>query len=156
MRRKLISRSTKGTVAIGGALLISLSLAVAGFAAKRVQHVGVSPEVETSVVKGTKKVTVTGVLESSLARCERQRSVLLYEANSSGDISGAAIGHGVSEGGADRGQFEVTGKASKQIRSDRRFILEAVGRRVKVKGQEKICKRGVSVEFPGNFNPPTS
>jgi len=138
-------------VVLGGAVVLSLSLAVTGIAAKRVQHIGVSAEVETSKVKGKRNITVTGVLESSAARCERQRSVLLYEAGASGNITGGAIGHAVSEGGADRGQFTIVGKTPKKILPDRRFIAEAVARNVKIKGQEKICKRGVSVEFPGTF-----
>ena len=32
------------------------------------------------------------------------------------------------------------------------IVVEAVARRVKVSGQEKICKRGVSVDFPGTFS----
>jgi hypothetical protein len=136
-------------LAAAGALCLSLTATVIG--AKRVQHIGVSTEIETSTVKGKSQIVVNGVLESSVARCERQRSVLLYEAGATGNITGGAIGHGVSEGGADRGQFTITGLAPKRIRADRRFIAEAVARNVKIKGKEKICKRGVSVEFPGTF-----
>jgi hypothetical protein len=95
---------------------------------------------------------VTGDLQSSVARFERQRSVLLYEAGPTGDFRGGAIGHGVSQGGARSGQVTITGVAPKKITPNRKFRLEAVGRTVKVKGQQIICKRGVSVLFPGDFN----
>ena len=47
---------------------------------------------------------------------------------------------------------ESAGEAPKKIKNSRRFRVEAVGRKVKVKGKEMICKRGVSVAFPGDFN----
>ena len=77
--------------------------------------------------------------------------MLLYEVGPSGDFVGGAIGHGVSQGGNQRGQVTVVGKAAKKIKPDRRFRLEVVARNVKVKGKEQICKRGVSVEFAGNL-----
>jgi hypothetical protein len=131
----------------------ALSIACAGIAVaqKKDQHVGASTTVETSTLKGKRSIVVSGVVQSSLPRCERQRSVLLYEAGASGSITGGAIGHAVTEGGAERGQFTIRGFAPKRIRADRRFIVETVGRRVKVKGTEVICKRSVSVEFPGTF-----
>jgi hypothetical protein len=146
-----MSSRAKGLAALSGAVALCLGLATAGTAAKRVQHIGASTTIETSVVKGKRSITVTGVVQSSVARCERQRSVLLYEASASGNITGAAIGHGVSQGGNSRGQFTIQGLAPKRILSTRRFIAESVARNVKVNGQEKICKRSVSVEFPGTF-----
>jgi hypothetical protein len=135
---------------LAGVLVLSLSLAAVGIG--KTQRLGTSTEVETSAITGKKTVTVTGVLQSPLARCERQRSVLLYEAGPTGDLKGGAIGHGVSEGGANRGQFTIEGVATKRISATRDFILEAVQRSVKVKGKEYVCKRGVSVSFPGTFN----
>jgi hypothetical protein len=60
---------------------------------------------------------VTGDLQSSVARFERQRSVLLYEAGPTGDFRDGAIGHGVSQGGAQSGQVTITG--SRRRRSPR-------------------------------------
>jgi hypothetical protein len=146
-----MSTKAKGLAAVAAAVALCLGIATAGIAAKRVQHIGASTEIESSITKAKRSITVTGVIESSVARCERQRSVLLYEAGASGNITGGAIGHGVSQGGANRGQFTIQGLAPKKILSDRRFIAESVARNVKVKGQEKICKRSVSVDFPGTF-----
>jgi hypothetical protein len=147
-----MSRRAKSFVGLVGAAALCMSAVAPAVTGKsKISRVGTSTEVETSTVKGKRQIVVTGLLESSLPRCERQRSVLLYEAGSSGDITGGAIGHGVSEGGTSRGEFTITGLAPKRIKDSRRFILEAVGRKVKVKGKEAICKRGVSVEFPGNF-----
>ncbi len=39
----------------------------------------------------------------------------------------------------------------KKILASRRFRAEATGRKVTVKGKRVICKRGVSVQFPGTF-----
>jgi hypothetical protein len=151
-----MSRRARAMVAVGGAAILCLSLFTAGVVGKpKDQRVGTSTQVETSkIVKGKKSVIVTGELQSGDPRCERQRSVLLYEAGPTGDFRGGAIGHGVSQGGAQRGQFTITGIAPKKITPNRKFRLEAVGRTVKVKGVQIICKRGVSVLFPGNFNQP--
>jgi hypothetical protein len=139
------------------ALAVAAAVCMTSFAAvvsgkSKIRRVGTTTQVETSQVqKGKRQVVVTGVLQSSVPRCERQRSVLLYEVGPTGQFVGGAIGHGVSEGGAQLGQVTITGIAPKKIKPDRRFRLEAVGRKVRVKGQEMICKRGVSVMFPGTF-----
>jgi hypothetical protein len=142
------------TVALCLCAAVAMSLFAVGAVGKaKVKRVGTTTQVETSAVqKGKRGVVVTGVLQSSLPRCERQRSVLLYEVGPSGSFVGGAIGHGVSAGGSSRGQVTIEGVTPKKIKPDRRFRLEAVGRKVKVKGKEYICKRGVSVMFPGDFN----
>ena len=148
-----MNRRFKAALAIGAALALSLSLFAVGSAAKsKIQRLGTSTQVENSREGNKRTLTVNGELQSSSARCERQRSVLLYEAGPTGDIAGGAIGHGVSQGGNSRGQFTITGTATKKITPSRRFILEAVGRKVKVKGKEVICKRGVSVTFLADTN----
>jgi hypothetical protein len=148
-----MKRRTRAITALCACTALSLSLfAVAATGAKKAQRVGTSTQVETSAIqKGKKKVVVNGVLQSSLARCERQRSVLLYEVGPTGDFVGGAIGHGVSDGGSTRGQVTIQGTTPKKIKPGREFRLEAVGRTVKVKGKTIICKRGVSVAFPGDF-----
>lgn len=136
---------------------LSLALAAVGLGKSKIQRAGTSTQVTTSAIqKGKKTVIVTGVLQSGVPRCERQRSVLLYEVGPTGNFVGGAIGHGVSQGGADQGQFEIEGVTSKKIKPTRRFRLEAVGRKVKVKGKEVICKRGVSVSFLGDFGQPAT
>jgi hypothetical protein len=119
---------------------------------KKVRHIGSSVIAQSSTVaKGNRQLTVNGVVQSSEPRCERQRSVLLYEVGPGGDFVGGAIGHGVSQGGTQRGQVTVVGMATKKIKPDRRFRLEVVARTIKVKGQSMICKRGVSVLFAGKL-----
>lgn len=148
-----MSRGAKGIAALGSATVICLSLFAVGAVGKsKIQRLGTSTQVETSAKGNKRSLTVTGELESSSPRCERQRSVLLYEAGPGGTLVGGAIGHGVSQGGTSRGQFTIEGNAAKKITPTRRFILEAVGRKVKVKGKEVICKRGVSVSFLADFN----
>lgn len=148
-----MNRRTKSALAIGSALVLSLSLFAVGSAAKsKIQRLGTSTQVETSTKGNKRTLTVTGVLQSSAPRCERQRSVLLYEAGPTGELAGGAIGHGVSQGDAQRGQFTIEGSAVKKITPTRRFILESVGRKVKIKGKEVICKRGVSVSFLADTN----
>lgn len=146
-----MSRRYVGVIAVLGAAALCLSLFTAGVAGKsKITRVGTSAIVETSQ-HGKRHIVVTGVLQSSVPRCERQRSVLLYWLSPKNQFQGGAIGHAVSRGGTARGQFEISGIAPKKIKNSRRFRVEAVGRKVKVKGKEMICKRGVSVAFPGNF-----
>jgi hypothetical protein len=141
------------TVALCLCAAVGTSLFAVVASGAKTKRFGTSTEVTTSAIqKGKRAVVVTGVLQSSEPRCERQRSVLLYEVGPSGDFVGGAIGHGVSAGGSRRGQVTIEGEAAKKIKPDRRFRLEAVGRKVKIKGKVYICKRGVSVMFPGDFN----
>ncbi|HET8975335.1 MAG TPA: hypothetical protein VFN15_01800 [Solirubrobacterales bacterium] len=142
-----------GVVALAVAAAVCMTSFAAVVSGKgKIRRVGTSMQVETSQIqKGKRGVVVTGVVQSSVPRCERQRSVLLYEVGPTGDFVGGAIGHGVTQGGAQRGQVTIDGVAPKKIKPDRSFRMEAVGRKVKVKGKELICKRGVSVMFPGDF-----
>ncbi|MSO41469.1 MAG: hypothetical protein EXQ70_06185 [Solirubrobacterales bacterium] len=150
----------KAVATIAGCVALCFSIAAVGAAGapgkKKDRHIGTKVEATASAVKkGRRALTVSGQVTSKLPRCERQRSVLLYEVGPNGDFVGGAIGHGVSRGGSKRGQVTIAGLAPKKIKPSRRFRIEAVGRRVKVKvkgkKQEIICKRGVSVEFPGNI-----
>jgi hypothetical protein len=143
--------------ALAAALVLSMSLLAAGVTAKKkLRHVGTSVTVESSAVqKGKRLVVVNAVVQSSEPRCERQRSVLLYEVGPSGDFVGGAIGHAVSQGGNARGEVTVQGEAPKKIKPDRRFRLEVVGRKVKIGGVQMICKRSVSVQFQGDLSTPT-
>ena len=140
---------------LAAAACAALCLSVASGTAvgkKKVRHVGTTVTVQSSTIaKGNRQLTVSGVVQSSVAKCERDRSVLLYEVGPNGDFVGGAIGHGVSLGGGQRGQVTVVGDATKKIKPDRRFRVEVVAREIKVKGQTMICKRGVSVEFAGNL-----
>ncbi len=146
-----MNRRYLGMVAALGAAALCMSLFAAGVVGKsKLRRVGTSTQVETSQ-HGKRNIVVTGVLQSPVARCERQRSVLLYWLSPGGDFVGGALGHAVSRGGSARGQFEISGIAPKKIKDSRRFRVEAVGRKVKIKRKEVICKRGVSVAFPGTF-----
>jgi len=154
-----MNRQIKGSLAVAGAVVIGLSLFAAGTGAKsKIPRLGTSTEVETSTLaKNNRSLTVTALVESSAPRCERQRSVLLFEAGPTGELAGGAIGHGVTQGGAQQGQVTIEGIPVKKVTPTRRFILETVGRKVKINGKETICKRGVSASFLANFNPtPTS
>lgn len=142
-------------VVLAAAACTALCLSVATGTAvgkKKVKHPATTVTVQSSTVaKGNRQLTVNGVVQSPVAKCERDRSVLLYEVGPSGDFVGGAIGHGVSLGGAQRGQVTVVGDATKRIKPDRRFRVEVVAREIKVKGQTMVCKRAVSVEFAGNL-----
>jgi hypothetical protein len=146
-----MSRRFKGTVALLGVAALCLSLFAVGVSGKsKIRRVGTSTQVETST-HGKRNIVVTGVLQSAVPKCERDRSVLLYQDGPGGTYVGAALGHSTSVGGTNRGQFEISGLAPKKILASRRFRIEAVGRKVIVKGKSVICKRGVSVQFPGDF-----
>ena len=148
-----MNRRVKGTVAIVGALVLCLSLFAVGVSGKsKIRRVGTSTQVTESAVIGKRNITVTGVIQSSVPKCERDRSILLYQDGPGGTFVGAALGHAVSEGGANRGEFTIAGVSPKKILSSRRFRAEATGKKITVKGKRVICKRGVSVQFPGDFN----
>jgi len=148
------SKSFRLLLVVAGAVALSLSMSAVGSGAKsKKPRLGTSTEIETSTKAGPKKLVVTGVLQSAVPRCERQRSVLLYEAGPNGDLVGGAIAHAVTSGGALRGQFTLKGKTVKRISATRRFVVEAVGREVKINGKEETCKRGVSAGFLSDFNP---
>jgi len=147
-----MKRRKTRTIAVLGIAALALSLATAGVvvAKKKAPHPGTSTEIDSSV-HGKRNITVTGVVQSRIPKCERDRSLLLYQDGPGAGFIGPAIGHAISQGGANRGQFEVTGIAPKKILPSRRFRVEAVGRTVVVKGKTYVCKRGVSVQFPGTF-----
>jgi hypothetical protein len=147
-----MSRRFKGTVAILGVAVLSLSLFAVGVSGKsKIRRVGTSTQIEESAKVGKRNITVNGVLQSSVARCERNRSVLLYQDGPGGTFVGAALGHAVSLGGSARGEFTISGISPKKILPSRRFRVEATGVKVTVKGKRVICKRGVSVQFPADF-----
>jgi hypothetical protein len=147
-----MSRRFVGTLAVISAAALCLSLATAGVVSgkSKIRRVGTTVQVETST-HGKQNITVTGVIQSSVPKCERDRSVLLYQDGPGGTFTGAALGHAITEGGATRGELEITGVSPKKILDSRRFRLEAVARKVIVKGKSVICKRGVSVQFPATF-----
>ena len=93
-----MSRRFKGTVAIVGALALCLSLFAVGVSGKsKIRRVGSSTQVETST-HGKRNIVVTGLVQSSVAKCERDRSVLLYQDGPGGTFVGAALGHSTSVG----------------------------------------------------------
>lgn len=147
-----MNRRSMGTIAVLSAAALCLSLVTAGVVSgkSKIRRVGTSVQVETAS-HGKQNILVTGVIQSSVPKCERDRSVLLFQDGPGGTYVGQALGHGISQGGASRGQVEISGVSPKKILPSRRFRLEAVGRKVTVKGKSVICKRGVSVQFPGTF-----
>ena len=148
-----MSRRFKGTVTILGVSALCLSLFAVGVSGKsKIRRVGTSTQVETSAQAGKRNLTVTGVVQSSVPKCEVDRSVLLYQDGPGGTYVGAALGHSVTEGGSSRGEFTIAGISPKKILPSRRFRVETVGRKVIVKGKSVVCKRGVSVQFPAAFN----
>ena len=61
-----MNRRTKSALAIGSALVLSLSLFAVGSVAKsKIQRLGTSTQVETSTKGNKRTLTVTGVLQSS-------------------------------------------------------------------------------------------
>ena len=94
-----MNRRVKGTVAIVGALVLCLSLFAVGVSGKsKIRRVGTSTEVTESAVVGKRNITVTGVIQSSVPKCERDRSILLYQDGPGGTFVGAALGHAVQRG----------------------------------------------------------
>jgi hypothetical protein len=147
-----MSRRFKATVATLGVAALCLSLFAVGVSGKsKTRRVGSATQVETSTQTGKRNLTVTGIVQSPVAKCERARSVLLYQDGPRGTYVGEALGHSVTEGGGQRGEFTIAGVSPKAIKGTRRFRVETVGRKILVKGKPVICKRGVSVQFPSNF-----
>ena len=147
-----MSRRIKGTVATLGVFALCLSLFAVGVSGKsKIRRVGTSTQVTESAQVGKRNITVNGVIQSPVAKCERDRSLLLYQDGPGGTLVGAALGHTISEGGANRGEFTIAGISPKKILASRRFRVEATGQKITVKGKRVICKRGVSVQFPADF-----
>jgi hypothetical protein len=147
-----MSRKFKGTFALAGVMALSLTVFAVGVSGKsKIRRVGTSVQIEESAKVGKRNLTVNGVIQSPVAKCERQRSVLLYQDGPGGTFAGGALGHAVTLGGSARGEFTISGISPKKILPSRRFRVEAVGKKVVVKGKSVICKRGVSVQFPADF-----
>jgi hypothetical protein len=131
---------------------LCLILAATGFAGKKTKRVSVVVDATSAqIVKGSKQMQLqmTAQLDSSFARCERQRSVLLYR-SVNGGLSGPAIGKATSQGGGAKGQVTITGTSSTKIKPTDEFLAIAAQRKVKIKGKAYVCKRGVSPTFSAN------
>src|ERR1700704_1112071 len=92
--------------------VLCLCLAATGLAGKKTKRVSVIVQATSAqIVKGSKqkRLQVSAQLDSSFARCERQRSVLLYHATANGGLSGRPIGKATSQGGGDTGRGTITG-----------------------------------------------
>jgi hypothetical protein len=137
------------TVVLLAAAALSLILAATVLAGPKTKRVSVVVDATSAqIVKGSKQkqLQVTAQLDSSFARCERQRNVLLYR-SANGALSGPAIGKGTSQGGGDKGSVTITGTSSAKIKPSDEFLVIAAQRKVKIKGKAYVCKRGVSAAF---------
>jgi hypothetical protein len=122
-------------------------------AGKKTQRVSVIVDATSAqIVKGSKQkqLKATAQLDSSFARCERQRSVVLYRAGANGGLSGPAIGRATSQGGGDKGLVTITGTSATKIKPTDEFLAIAAQRKIKIKGKAYVCKRGVSAAFSAN------
>ena len=131
---------------------LCLVLAATGFAGKKTKRVSVVVDATSAtIVKGSKQkqLQVDAQLESTFARCERQRTVLLYR-SANGALSGPALGKATSQGGGDKGRVTITGTSSTKIKPTDEFLAIAAQRKVKIKGKAFVCKRGVSAAFSAN------
>jgi hypothetical protein len=143
--------ASKATV-LAAAAALCLVLAATVLAGPKTKRVSVVVDATSAqIVKGSKQkqVRVTAQLDSSFARCERQRSVLLYR-SVNGALSGPAIGKATSQGGGDKGSVTITGTSSAKIKPTDEFLAIAAQRKVKIKGKAYVCKRGVSAAFSAN------
>ena len=128
---------------------LCLVLAATGFAGKKTKRVSVVVDATSAtIVKGSKQkqLQVGAQLDSTFARCERQRTVLLYR-SANGALSGPALGKATSQGGGDKGRVTITGTSSTKIKPTDEFLAIAAQRKVKIKGKAFVCKRGVSAAF---------
>jgi hypothetical protein len=144
-----IATRTTVLAAVGAFCLILAATVFAGPKTKRVSVI-VNPT-SAKIVKGSKQkqVQVTAQLDSSFARCERQRNVLLYR-SANGALSGPAIGKATSQGGGDKGRVTITGTSATKIKPTDEFLAIAAQRKIKIKGKAYVCKRGVSAAFSAN------
>jgi hypothetical protein len=145
---RMASKAIALLIAVALCLLLAASV-LAGPKTKRVSVV--VDTTSAQIVKGSKQkqLRVTGQLDSSFARCERQRSVLLYR-SVNGALSGPAIGKATSQGGGAKGSVTITGTSSAKIKPTDEFLAIAAQRKVKIKGKAYVCKRGVSAAFSAN------
>jgi hypothetical protein len=139
-------------IALGAATALCLILAATVFAGSKTKRVSVIADATSAqIVKGSKQkqLKVTAQLDSSVARCERQRTVLLYR-SANGGLSGPVLGKATSQGGGDKGLATITGTSSTKIKPTDEFLAIAAQRKVKIKGKAYVCKRGVSAAFSAN------
>ncbi len=144
MRIKAVSLAATGLLCA-----ILAATALAGPKTKRVSVIVNATSAQ--IVKGSKQkqLQVNAQLDSSFARCERQRTVLLYR-SANGALSGPPIGRATSRGGGDKGHVTITGISSTKIKPTDEFLAIAAERKVKIKGKAYVCKRGVSAAFSAN------
>jgi hypothetical protein len=142
-------RTTSRAVVLGAAAALSLILTATVLAGPKTKRVSVIVNATSAqIVKGSKQkqLQVTAQLDSSFARCERQRTVLLYR-SANGALSGPVLGRATSQGGGDKGHVTITGTSSTKIKPTDEFLAIAAQRKVKIKGKAYVCKRGVSAAF---------
>jgi hypothetical protein len=145
-------RIVSKAIALLTAVTLCLVLATTVLAGPKTKRVSVVVDATSAqIVKGSKlkQLRVTAQLDSSFARCERQRSVLLYR-SVNGALSGPAIGKATSQGGGAKGSVTITGTSSTKIKPTDEFLAIAAQRKVKIKGKAYVCKRGVSPAFSAN------
>ena len=145
-------RMASKAIALLITVALCLLLAATVLAGPKTKRVSVVVDATSAqVVKGSKQkqLRVTAQLDSSFARCERQRSVLLYR-SVNGGLSGPAIGKATSQGGGAKGSVTITGTSSTKIKPTDEFLAIAAQRKVKIKGKAYVCKRGVSPAFSAN------
>lgn|SRR5829696_3604629 len=131
------------------ATALSLVLAATVLAGPKTKRVSVVVDATSAqIVKGSKQkqLQVTAQLDSSFARCERKRTVLLYR-SVNGALAGPAIGRAISQGGTTKGRATITGTSATKIKPADEFLVIAAQRKVKIKGKAYVCKRGVSAVF---------
>jgi hypothetical protein len=141
-----------GSASIAVATAVWLILAATVFAGTKTERVSVIVQATSAkLVKGSKQkqLQVTAQLDSSFARCERQRSVLLYR-SANGGLAGPAIGKATSQSGGSKGRVTITGTSPTKIKPTYEFLAIAAQRKVKIKGKAFVCKRGVSSAFSAN------
>jgi hypothetical protein len=138
---------------LGCVVAVSLALAAAGFAGPKTPRISVVVQATSAqIVKGSKEkqLQATAQLDSSFARCERQRSVVLYRTGPNGGLSGSPIGKATSQGGGSKGKVVITGTSQTKIKPTDQFLAIAAQRKIKIKGKAYVCKRGVSAPFSAN------
>jgi hypothetical protein len=145
-------RTAAKAVALVAVPVLCLTFAATGIAGKKTKRISVVVDpTAAQIVKGSKQMQLqaTVKLDSSLGRCERQRTVLLYR-SANGALSGSPIGRATSQGGGDKGVATITGTSSTKIKPTDEFLAVAAQRKVKIKGKAYVCKRGVSPAFSAN------
>jgi hypothetical protein len=140
------------TIAIVSAVALCAVVCATALAGSKTKRVSVIVNATSAqIVKGSKqmKIQASAQLDSSFARCERQRTVLLYR-SVNGALAGPAIGRATSQGGGQKGHVTLTGTSSTKIKPTDDFLAIAAQRKIKIKGKAYVCKRGVSAAFSAN------